>query len=69
MLDAENNSAENKYIDEVTRGGKKLDRNYFSHAELLEGGSIRFKMTDKPNTNRGVAEASYPYSMSRESKK
>jgi predicted alpha-1,2-mannosidase len=68
MLDIENNSAEYKYIDEVTIGGKKLDRNFLNHAELLEGGSIHFKMADKPNTKRGVADASYPYSMSRELK-
>jgi predicted alpha-1,2-mannosidase len=66
ILDAENNSAENKYVEEVTIGGKKLDRNYLNHSELLEGGVIRFEMADKPNKKRGVDEASYPYSMSRE---
>ena len=57
---------ENRYIDEASIRGEKLDRNYLGHSELLEGGEIRFEMTDQPNKKRGVAETSYPYSMSRE---
>ena len=66
ILDAENNSPENKYINEASIRGNKLDRNYFNHAELLEGDIIHFEMADKPNKKRGVSEASFPYSMSRE---
>jgi len=66
VLDAEKNSSGNIYVDEVSVRGERLDRNYFNHAELLKGGIIHFKMDDQPNKNRGVAEVSYPYSMSRE---
>ena len=64
VLEAGNNSPENKYIKEIMIQGKRLDRNYLKHQELMEGGLIRFEMDNKPNRNRGVTEASYPYSMS-----
>lgn len=64
VLEAENNSDGNKYIDKVSVRGKSIDRSYLGHAELLEGGLIRFDMAGEPNKKRGVA--SYPYSMSRE---
>ena len=65
ILEAPENCAEKKYINAVFFRGKPYDRNYFKHAELLEGGVIRFDMTDKPNHERGKTEESYPYSMSR----
>ena len=64
VLEAPDNSPENKYIDAVFVRGKKHGRNHFKHAELMEGGRIRFDMTDQPNRERGTAEASFPYSMS-----
>jgi predicted alpha-1,2-mannosidase len=66
ILEAPDNSAENIYIDDIFFRGKPYNRNYFKHADLMEGGVIRFDMTDQPNHDRGSTETSYPYSMSRE---
>jgi predicted alpha-1,2-mannosidase len=41
---AENNSAENNHIISATLNGKKLNRNYITHTELMNGGTLTFKM-------------------------
>jgi len=63
-LIAENNSAENVYVDKLTIDGKASDKNYFNHFELLKGGKITFSMDDEPNRERGIEKESFPYSMS-----
>jgi Putative alpha-1,2-mannosidase len=39
-------------------------RNYLKHNELLLGGTIDFKMTERPNMLRGTHESDLPYSFS-----
>jgi predicted alpha-1,2-mannosidase len=46
---AENNSPENVYVQSVTLNGKPLTRSWISHAELVAGGELVFKMGPKPN--------------------
>lgn len=46
---ASNLSDRNKYIGEVTLNGKKLERNYITHSELITGGELVFEMTNTPN--------------------
>jgi predicted alpha-1,2-mannosidase len=41
---AENNSDENKHITAAYLNGKKLSRNYITHTELTNGGTLVFKM-------------------------
>jgi predicted alpha-1,2-mannosidase len=41
---AVNNSAEHKHIASATLNGKKLNRNYITHAELMAGGTLTFTM-------------------------
>lgn len=41
-------SASNVYISSVKLNGKKLDRSWFTHTEIKEGGLLEFKMTDAP---------------------
>ncbi|MDR1919401.1 MAG: GH92 family glycosyl hydrolase [Tannerellaceae bacterium] len=44
-----NNSRANKYVKSVTLNGKKLDRPFFSHADLAAGGVLEIQMSsDKP---------------------
>ncbi len=50
---AENNSAENKYIASATLNGVTLDQPYFTHQQLMEGGELKFVMTNQP-TKWGV---------------
>jgi predicted alpha-1,2-mannosidase len=39
-------SESNKYIQEVTLDGKKLDRGYIEYSEIMAGGNLVFKMGD-----------------------
>ena len=64
VIEAENNSKENRYIQQATMNDHLLTNNYVSHAELLHGGKIMFKMGDKPNLSRGTDVKNAPYSFS-----
>lgn len=49
-IEAENLSDKNKYIASVTLNGKPLNRSFIYHSEIMDGGKLVFKMTDKPST-------------------
>jgi len=42
-----NQSAQNLYIKSATLNGKKLDRLYITHEEIMQGGELVFEMSDK----------------------
>ena len=65
-INAPANSPENRYIDAMTVDGKEYDRNYLTLGSLLEGPVIDMTMSPVPNTSRGVAPESAPYSFSDE---
>ena len=46
---AENNSAQNMYVQSAMLNGKPLTRSWFSHAKLVAGGDLVLKMGPKPN--------------------
>lgn len=48
-ISAENLSDINKYIASATWNGKPLKRSFIYHSEIIEGGKLVFKMTDKPS--------------------
>ena len=48
MIVADNYSPENKYVSKVWLNGKLLDRFQFTHAEIAQGGELRFEMSYKP---------------------
>ena len=54
VIDAQNNSKENLYIESLRVNGQESTRNYLKHADLLQGGTIEFKMGSHPNLNRGI---------------
>lgn len=64
VLQAPQNSGKNKYINRIMVGGKPYQPTWFSHADLLKGGVIRFDMQSTPNTGRGVEDKDHPYSIS-----
>ena len=45
---ADNVSSINKYIEYVYLNGKKLERTYLRHNEIMQGGILEFHMTDNP---------------------
>ena len=65
-ITTEGNSAANRYIDGMTFNDVPYTKNYFTHADLLKGGTITCRMASQPNTSRGTDEAALPYSFSKE---
>lgn len=45
---AENSSPTNIYIAKAMWNGKRYQRSWFTHQQLMEGGELRLTMTDKP---------------------
>jgi len=56
------NSAENKYVKEAFLNGKRLDRAWFTHNELMAGGVLELYMDDVPNYEWGSSEEMLPVS-------
>jgi predicted alpha-1,2-mannosidase len=54
VIEAENNSLENKYIQSVTFENKTIETCWVNRSELTEGGRLKFKMEPKPNKKWGV---------------
>jgi len=68
VIEAPENSAENKYIQEMTVNGKPNSKNWLSHKELMKGAILNFRMGNVPNKTRGTKEDDLPYSFSTEKK-
>jgi predicted alpha-1,2-mannosidase len=45
---ANNSSEKNIYIKSAKLNGKPLNRSWFRHTEIMDGGTLEFEMTDKP---------------------
>ncbi len=65
-LDAPDNSADNRYIGAMSVNGSVYDKNYVTHGDLMDGARITYKMVSEPDTVRGTAPSSFPYSFSTE---
>ena len=46
---AKNLTKNNKYVESVSLNGKRLNRSYITHDDIINGGELHFVMTDKPN--------------------
>ena len=64
VIEAPDNSDENFYIQSLKLNGKDCQRTYLTHQELMDGATLKFDMSDTPNTQRGTAEEDAPYSFS-----
>jgi predicted alpha-1,2-mannosidase len=49
-IEAKNQSDNNVYAASVEVNGRKLDRNYLTNAEIMNGGRIVFRMSDHPTS-------------------
>lgn len=58
-------SDKNRYVQQVLWNGKVYDKMFLTHSQLLEGGTLEFRMGAKPNKKRGIAENTKPYSLSK----
>jgi len=59
---ANNNSANNKFIQSAKLNSKNYNKTYFTHKDVLRGSIIEYEMGDKPNKNFGVKETDRPNS-------
>lgn len=60
-MKATNISANNKYIEKAFLNGKKLNRTYITHNEIMKGGTLEFIMSDK-TSNWGTTDIANPTS-------
>lgn len=61
---ADNNSKENVYIQSATLNGKPYTKNFIKHADIVNGGELKFVMGKLPNKQRGIENADKPFSIS-----
>ena len=61
-----NNPGKNIYINRVVHNGIEITSNFITYQQLMEGGTLEFELSDKPNMNRGVNKEDQPYSLSTE---
>jgi predicted alpha-1,2-mannosidase len=64
IIEAKDNSRENKYIQSATLNGKPYDKPWFSQADIKDGGILIFQMGPEPNKTWGGSSESAPPSMS-----
>lgn len=64
LIQAPKNSADNRYVNSLKVNGKVYDKNWVGHFDLMKGATLDFDMTENPNTSRGTAKESFPYSFS-----
>ena len=58
-IEAKNNSKENKYIQSVQLNGSNYEYSFINHTDIMNGGNLVFKMTNKP-TSWGTNDAFIP---------
>ena len=64
IIETENNSSANRYIQSATLDGKPLNKSWFFHKELVDGGKLILQMGNEPNMDWGSDPSSLPPSMS-----
>lgn len=55
-LIARNASSKNIYIQSAKLNGKEYTKNYFSHDDIIKGGTLEFEMGQNPNKEWGSAD-------------
>ncbi|MFY9242121.1 MAG: GH92 family glycosyl hydrolase [Polaribacter sp.] len=59
MVEAKNQSKENKYIKSVTLNGESYEFSYINHQDIINGGNLVFDMTNQPS-NWGTKDEFIP---------
>jgi predicted alpha-1,2-mannosidase len=54
VIEAKQNSTENKYIQSAALNGVPFNRSWISHEEIRQGGSLVFEMGPEPNKKWGI---------------
>ena len=53
----------NRYVKALYINGKRYDKNYVTHSDVIAGGEWEFVMDSKPNKKRGISVEAKPYSL------
>jgi predicted alpha-1,2-mannosidase len=53
-IEALNHSRKNKYIQSASLNGKELTQAFLKHADIINGGDLKFIMGDRPNKSWGA---------------
>ena len=62
---AENVSKQNKYVQSAKINGTPIDRPWFTHEELMQGGTLLLNMGPRPNKKWGSSTDAVPPSMTK----
>lgn len=57
---AKNNSANNKYIQQLRLNGRTLEQVWFRHADIANGGTLEMNLGNTPNTRLGSNAEAFP---------
>jgi predicted alpha-1,2-mannosidase len=57
---AHDNSRDNKYVQSLVLNGKPLNRIWFAHADIVNGGILEIQMGNTPNKSLGADPSDYP---------
>lgn len=64
IIEAPQNSADNKYVQSVTMNNAAYSKNWLNHFELLKGGKLKVNMGAAPGKAWGSSKADVPFSFS-----
>jgi predicted alpha-1,2-mannosidase len=67
-INAKDNSKENVFIKNANLNGADYTKNFITHTDIMNGGTINFEMDSSPNFNKGINSEDFPYSFSNEIK-
>ncbi|WP_230781527.1 GH92 family glycosyl hydrolase [Sphingomonas sp. Leaf37] len=65
VIDAPGNRPDTPYVRSVLRNGRPWTKNWISHADLMQGGTLTFTMSATPVKSFGAAKADRPPSRGR----
>ncbi|MHC4743844.1 MAG: GH92 family glycosyl hydrolase [Planctomycetota bacterium] len=65
VIEAKNNSAENIYVQSAALDGHALNKPWFYHRQLVDGGKLVLEMGPEPNKKWGSAAQAAPPSMTK----
>ncbi|MDF7815018.1 GH92 family glycosyl hydrolase [Hymenobacter sp. YC55] len=66
IIDAQNNSKDNLYIQSASLNDKPYSHNWLTYQDISKGGRLSFIMANTPALNRGTAPDDKPFSLSKQ---
>ncbi|MPR32031.1 GH92 family glycosyl hydrolase [Salmonirosea aquatica] len=63
VIEAEDNDPKKVYIQSATLNGRPFTHNFIHYADIMNGGTLHFQMSETPNTARGTQPEDRPFSL------